>query len=131
MELPLLKPDLYASSAGSAPVLKGGRCHCGHVFFPMQRYGCESCGAWGEDLVPADLSGQGVLLYSAAVHIFRDEGYRVPFTVGSIQLDAGPVVRALVAGQALRPGQRVVAELAPTGEDEDRHLDLRFAPQSQ
>lgn len=34
----LLMPQLY--DGGSPPALQGGVCDCGHVFFPLQAYGC-------------------------------------------------------------------------------------------
>ena len=52
----LLKPGLYGPPAGEdAAVLRGGKCACGAVFFPMQSYGCEVCGRHGEALRPRDL----------------------------------------------------------------------------
>lgn len=134
----LLKAALYAPvdgvpRAGAPCVLSGGRCRCGYVFFPMQTYGCESCGATGEALTPAALSGQGTLLASATVH--RHHGERAaPFVVGTVQLQDGPVVRTLLAHEpdapALEPGQAVLAVLHPTeAQAEDGLvLDLRFEP---
>jgi uncharacterized OB-fold protein len=125
----LLKPELYAadpSQAGVA-VLRGGRCKCGHVFFPMQRYGCEKCGRATADLQTVDLKGQGVLAASVTVHLHARPERVAPFTVGSIKLDDGPVLRALLTGPLdnLAPGCRMVATLTAVGST-DGMLDLRF-----
>jgi len=95
-----LKPALYTQPADACapPMLRGGRCnHCGYVFFPMQTYGCERCGAMGDALQPASLAARGVLVASARVlyHVRRN---RVPpYVVVSVKLDTGPVVRSLLA----------------------------------
>jgi len=134
----LLKPHLYDAADGARPgaacTLRGGRCgRCGYVFFPLQRYGCERCGAHGDALAPATLSGQGVLLASAAVHVHEGR-HPAPFVVGTVQLRDGPVVRTLLdhdpAAPALAPGQPLQAVLRSAGIDEDGQplLDLRFAP---
>jgi uncharacterized OB-fold protein len=130
----LLKPSLY-SEEGSAvapdhPALLGGACACGYVFFPLQRYGCERCGS--VDLAPRTLSGTGKLLASARVHLHAGKTREAPFTVGSIALDDGPIVRTLIEedGAPLHPGDRMVTTLAPVIDDEGApRLDLRFAPQ--
>jgi uncharacterized OB-fold protein len=132
----LLKPGLYRAEgtddAPAAPALLGGACAaCGYVFFPMQRYGCEKCG--GQDLRPRVLSGAGTLLASARVHLHAGKGREAPFTVGSIQLDDGPIVRTLLAedGLAPAPGARMATTLVPTHDAQgEPRLDLRFAPEA-
>ena len=42
--------DAGTDAVPDRPALIGGRCVCGHVFFPMQTYGCEKCGRYGDDL---------------------------------------------------------------------------------
>jgi uncharacterized OB-fold protein len=125
----LLKPDLYAADASKADaaVLRGGRCTCGHVFFPMQRYGCEKCGRAGDDLQPVDLKGEGVLAASVTVHMHARPERIAPFTIGTIKLDDGPVLRALLTGSVdnLAPGCRMIATLTPV-DSADGLLDLRF-----
>jgi uncharacterized protein len=132
----LLKPGLYRAEGTDAaphhPALLGGECTaCGYVFFPMQRYGCEKCGS--VDLRPRALSGAGRLLASARVHLHAGKGREAPFTVGSIQLDDGPIVRTLLTedGPAPAPGMRMATALAPavTPEGEPR-LDLRFTAEA-
>ena len=125
----LLNPTLYAADASQtgAAVLRGGRCTCGHVFFPMQHYGCERCGRSDADLQPFDLTGQGVLAASVTVHMHARPERVAPFTIGTIKLDDGPVVRALLTGPVnhLAPGCRMIAILTSAGST-DGALDLRF-----
>jgi len=127
----LLKPMLYRRAGTAvrpdAPALLGGACACGHVFFPLQAYGCERCG--GADLQPRALSGAGRLLASARVHLHAGKGREAPFTVGSIRLEDGPIIRTLIEedGTRLRPGASMVAVLAPVTDLEGAvSLDLRF-----
>jgi uncharacterized OB-fold protein len=131
---PLLKPDLYAAcDGGDPPILLGGRCTCGHVFFPMQTYGCERCGATGSALAPAPLKGRGRLVATATVHLHADPARPAPFVVGTIALDDGPVVRTLIIDtkpEERRPGARVEAVLIAVARDDGTEaLDLRFRPE--
>jgi hypothetical protein len=131
-----LKPGLYRAEGTEAapghPALLGGACAaCGHVFFPMQRYGCELCGS--RELQPRVLSGAGRLLASARVHLHAGKGREAPFTVGSIQLDDGPIVRTLLVEDAppAAPGARMATTLAAVTDAEGApRLDLRFAPEA-
>ena len=124
----VLKPELFGVDAaqGGAVVLHGGRCSCGYVFFPMQRYGCEKCGLAGSDLAPRTLSGRGVLVASVTVHMHARPERKAPFTIGTIRLDDGPVVRTLLTGPLgdLRPGRRMRAALIASMDDSA--ADLRF-----
>lgn len=120
----LLKPTLYTTTGA----LLGGRCTCGHVFFPMQRHGCEVCGRHGADLQPMALRGRGTLLSSTVVHLHADKARPAPFTIGKVMLDDGPVVRTLLVDpeREIAPGTTMVATLVAVGES---LLDLRFAPE--
>lgn len=131
----LLKPALYAAGGSAAapghPALKGGRCTCGYVFFPFQSYGCEKCGRHGADLQPVDLTGRGRLIASATVHMHAAKNRPTPFTIVSVKLEDGPVVRTLLAeGETgdLVPGQAMVTVLVPAGDGKtgEPRLDLRF-----
>jgi uncharacterized OB-fold protein len=85
--------------------LRGVRCaSCGHVATPVQKFGCETCGAHGLDLVEVDLAGDGVVLNSVEVHR-RDEA---TVHLGSIHLTEGPMLRAILSEQA-SAGTRVTA----------------------
>jgi hypothetical protein len=127
-----LKPELY--DGGQPPSLRGGVCTCGYVFFPLQNYGCERCGRFGEDLRPKDLAGRGRLIASATVHLHSPDR-PTPFVVGSIALDDGPVVRTLLTDTPpnLAPGARMETVLVAIdpGEDGAPRVDLRFMPAAQ
>lgn len=126
-----LKPQLYALPADGRPVLRGGRCRCGHVFFPMQAYGCEACGATGEALTPVPLAGRGRLVASARVMLHARKDREPPFTVVTVKLDDGPVLRTLLDGNpeaTLRAGQPLYATLAEVNGPDGPALDLRFTP---
>ncbi len=139
----ILKPGLYGAEGTPAfpnhPSLKGGRCQCGYVFFPLQSYGCEVCGRSGDALQPQALSGCGTLIASATVHIHAAARtptgrtdvapHTAPFTIGSIKLDDGPTVRTLLVDvdeRALKPGQRMVSRLVSVATGAEPILDLRF-----
>ena len=131
-----LKPHLYTVPDGggaSVPQLRGGRCSCGYVFFPMQTYGCEVCGRAGDALQPALLRGQGALVASARVLLHANKDRTAPFVVVSVKLADGPVVRTLLVQDTtdrLAIGQPLQACLVEIGRDDagDPIVDLRFAP---
>lgn len=133
-QLPLLKPALYARGPDASPILLGGRCECGHVFFPMQTFGCERCGKHGDALQPISLRGRGTLRSAATVHVHADEKRPAPFVVGTIALDDGPVIRTLLLDapegaviDRVQPGTRVEAALIAVSIDGGQQaLDLRF-----
>jgi uncharacterized OB-fold protein len=127
--LPLLKPALYARGDDGKPVLLGGRCECGHVFFPMQTFGCERCGKFGPALQPFSLRGSGQLRSAATVHVHADPSRSAPFVIGTIALDDGPVIRTLLISAVPdheAPGTRVEAVLSPVEIANGHALDLRF-----
>lgn len=133
-----LKPELYTvPTAGSDGIaqLRGGRCACGHVFFPMQTYGCEVCGRTGDDLQPALLDGRGTLVASARVLLHAAKDRQTPFVVASIRLKDGPVVRTLLAEdstQRMPIGTPLQTRLVKVGRTEtgEALVDLRFAPEN-
>ena len=127
------RPALFRAEGTAAvpdhPALLGGRCRaCGYVFFPMQTYGCEACGA--EGLEPLALSGRGRLTSYARVHTHAGAGREAPFTVGTIALDDGAVLRALIdkgSEDRLRHGAAMVARLVPETRPGRGPYDLCFA----
>jgi len=132
MAEPLLEqPDLYGVDERGALVLFGVQCEsCGYTSFPPQYYGCEACGAAGDQLIPVSFSGGGVLLSFATVQFHYDPGYRVPFIVAAIRLDDGPVLRAEISGRnesELSIGKRVEAVLIPSGLDGEGRDLVRLA----
>jgi uncharacterized OB-fold protein len=128
----LLKPALYRTEGSAAdpahPALLGGACGCGYVFFPMQAFGCERCGR--TDVKERALSGRGRLLASARVHLHAGKHRQAPFTVGSIALVDGPIVRTILIDddEVFRPGDTVVTTLVDVHDAEgNAKRDLRFA----
>jgi uncharacterized OB-fold protein len=138
----LLKAELYQAEGTTEqpalPSLKGGRCSCGAVFFPMQNYGCEFCGRHGDALQPVALGGKGKLLSSATVHLHAAKSANptvkpltAPFTIGVIRLDDGPTIRTLIVGardKDLTPNAEMIAMLEPVGIENPSLVDLRFTP---
>jgi len=131
------RPALFRAQGTAAvpnhPALLGGRCRaCGYVFFPMQTYGCEACGS--TELEPLALSGRGRLTSFARVHVHAGGGREAPFTVGTIALDDGGVLRALIdqgSEDNLVHGAAVVAKLVPETRPNRGPHDLRFALETE
>ena len=93
------------------PSLCGQTCKlCGRVTFPPNPYGCEQCGAPRSLLEECILSGEGRLeAFATTFHSNRKDRV-VPYTVASIRLADGPVIRALMVQQTdegLSVGQAV------------------------
>jgi uncharacterized OB-fold protein len=126
-------PELYSPDSAGIPALTGGKCRaCGYVFFPPQRYGCESCGAPPEKLEAAELRGCGRLHSYATVHLYQGKDIEAPFTVGLIVLDEGPAIRSLLTSRTddgLTVGDRMNSVLIAAGSDPDGNemVELRFA----
>lgn len=105
------EPGLYEIDAGGTPQLAGIRCRrCGQVAYPAQAFGCERCGAVGDDLEPSAFTGRGTVLASAVVHLHRGRDIAAPFTVAAIQLAEGPTVRGVMDTNGhVAQGTRVAA----------------------
>jgi uncharacterized protein len=128
----LLKPSLYTQS-DAGPQLLGGVCRCGHVFYPMQTFGCEKCGAFGDALTPKALRARGTLITASVVQLHHDTRRPTPFAIGAILLDDGPVVRTLLSdvSLAVQLQARVRGEFVHvTQADGAPMLDLRFTKES-
>ena len=123
-------PELYAPDAQGAPSLNGGRCRsCGYVFFPPQSYGCEVCGS--ADLESIALAGRGTLRAFATVHLHQGKGIEAPFTVASILLEGGPIIRTILKERTdagLRIGDRMQSVFVPAGAEASGKeiVELRF-----
>jgi len=117
-------------SSGTEPALNGARClACDYVFFPPQFYGCEYCGASGEQLEAQSLRGNGALASFATVHLHQGKDMEAPFTVGVIVLDDGPAVRAILTqrtDEGLGIGDRMRAVVADTKSEGGGTHELRF-----
>jgi uncharacterized OB-fold protein len=114
-------PELY-DPEDSVPVLHGTRCEaCGSTFFPPLKIGCEICGADEQRLNAVPLPMSGVLYSVATVHVHGAKDIEVPFTVAEVQLDEGPLIRAVLAEPAEVDaiGSRVAGQWVVTRSDED------------
>jgi uncharacterized OB-fold protein len=123
-------PGLYDPD-DTVPTLRGTRCGaCSSTFFPPLGIGCEVCGATEDSLVPASIAPKGVLHSVATVHP-RAGDNDAPFTVAEIQLDDGPLIRAMMAEVAEIDaiGRRVEAQwsLVHTDADGTDVVEPRFA----
>jgi uncharacterized OB-fold protein len=104
-------PGFYDPTA-MVPSLAGSRCSsCGRVTFPALAIGCDACGAGEASLEPVDLETAGSLYTFATVHLHRGGDLEVPFTIGEVQLDAGPLIRVTMGPDQpdLAVGDRVRA----------------------
>jgi uncharacterized OB-fold protein len=129
------RPALYTlpDSRSELPLLRGGRCAaCGYLFFPMHRYGCESCGEGPERIEEELLPGTGTLRSFAVVHRHPGAEPAPPFAVGVIGLDRGPEIEAILESDdpsGWRIGSPMRATLVAIRRDEEGRevVDCRFA----
>lgn len=122
-------PALYdgGDPESTTPSLKGICCKsCGRVAFPPQSYGCERCGASGENLEACLLSSRGRLISFARVNMHHGKDIKVPFTIGEIKLEDGPVIRVTLVednNTAFSLGQLVEGILVPVTKDGSEQAD--------
>jgi len=127
--------DLYLDGA-TPPPLRGQKCSACHaVAFPPNPYGCETCGAPASALAEHPLEGRGQLRAFATTFVPPRKDMAAPFTVASIALKDGPVVRALMTvptDDSLRIGGAVRSVLVADGSAESGpRMQLRFEPVEQ
>lgn len=98
---------LWLPGDGDTALLWGRHCAaCATDSFPPQDYGCVVCGAYGDTFEACSLPAEGTLLTFTAVQVHETEP--VPFSLGDVELDCGPVVRGrLAADVAPQIGARV------------------------
>lgn len=122
-------PPLHVLGATpDGPVLLlGMRCACGHVAFPRQRFGCERCGRV-DGIADVELVARGTVATSATVHLQLNTTPAVPFTVGVIRLEDGPVVRAFL-DPGLKPGETAIGLVDVHRPDDIKALSF-VSPQS-
>lgn len=125
-----LQPGLYDPEL-EQPELHGTTCTvCRSVFFPVITLGCEKCGAVPDQLQATSLATSGSLHSVATVHMHAGKDIEAPFTVAEVQLDDGPLIRALMSGPATVAdiGRRVRAEWVASGApgDQEEKVEPRF-----
>jgi uncharacterized OB-fold protein len=121
---------------GDPPAIVAHRCRrCGRQAFPPDPYGCERCGAPGDELEPIELAAVGTIHALATVHRHHHPRPETPFTVATIVIDGdaggeGVTLKAVLAGDeaGARVGARVegVVVAWETDEDDTEIVDLRF-----
>lgn len=114
---------------GAVIALRGQHCrHCSRVAFPPNPYGCENCGAPGGALEDRPLAGRGRVLAFVDVNRAVRPNVSVPYRVGSIGLEDGPIIRALMnmdPGSALEVDDKVEAELVDISGNDTPQLRFR------
>jgi len=86
-----MKKPLFKTDNGTL-LLLGTECKsCRHRWFPALSFGCERCGAYGEELIDKEFRGTGRLLSRVEVA----EGTS-NFTLAMIRLDDGPVLGCII-----------------------------------
>jgi uncharacterized OB-fold protein len=103
-------------------LLIGWACRrCGQRGIPRQWFGCEGCGAPGAEIDESSFPALGVLRSSASVE--RHAVWPVPFMLGEIELDSGPIIHSfLSADTSWEPGMRVAGDAT----DESRQPYVTF-----
>ena len=119
---PLLPPQprsraaLQMSAAAAKGALRLQHCTaCGHITYPP-RDACPSCLSVRLDW--RDTAGAGEVLAETLVHATPDPYFRerLPWRVGAVRLDAGPMLMAHLHGDVAVPGRvRVTAHLDKSG----------------
>lgn len=116
----------------TAPHLRGQRCgNCGRVAFPPNPYGCETCGMSGDAVTDMRLAGRGRLLAFVTTNHANQRDIPVPYTVASIALEDGPVIRALMttpSDYGLKVNDIVEAVIVAAPSTEGTGQELRFRP---
>jgi uncharacterized OB-fold protein len=123
------QPGLY-DPAAETPSLAGSRCgECGRIAFPPVAIGCDVCGSGEGSLETVDLETAG-RLHSFGIVRRHHGDIDVPFAVGEVRLDAGPLIRAMMApGQGeLAIGQRMHAvwQVTRAGDQGDEVAEPAF-----
>lgn len=125
------KSSLFHEEPDGTITLQGVACaKCGHLAFPEQHYGCEKCGATGDDLQSRALVARGTLLSRATVNLHYGKDIDAPFVVGSIKLDDGPAVRCTLVEtdeSALAHGAVMVGQIVTNTKVDPQRAELRFA----
>jgi uncharacterized OB-fold protein len=106
---------LFEADESGLPTLLGSRCgNCARVDFP-KRGVCVSCGH--RDVTAVRLSGRGTVYESTRV-VRPPAGFTAAYVVGMVDLEEGPRVFALLAGDYVHGARvHVAARRLPSGDD--------------
>lgn len=119
-DLALQQPELHGTACAT----------CRSVFFPPITLGCEKCGAAPDQLQAMSLAAKGILHSIATVHMHAGKDIEAPFTIAEVQLDDGPLIRAVMSGAATAAdiGSYVRAEWVSVGagEEGEEKVEPRF-----
>jgi uncharacterized protein len=128
MGLTSAEPALYSVDDAGTPTLFGARDTAGNISFPFQTYGSESNGDHGSDLSRVELCGIGTVTATATVFRHASDTIATPFTVASVVLDEGPMIRAVLAdgSSGAQRGDKVRATTSEIAGREQPSYELRF-----
>ncbi|MEU6559871.1 Zn-ribbon domain-containing OB-fold protein [Nocardia nova] len=127
MSMSSAEPALYQVDSRGVPILYGARDSTGFVSFPYQEAGSLLTGEGGTALRRVQLSGRGRIVARATVHRHPAGDIAVPFTVASIVLQEGPLVRGILAGAGYGAvGDTVRATTVAVPESENTLCELQF-----
>ncbi|MBY8863398.1 hypothetical protein K7711_43505 [Nocardia sp. CA2R105] len=128
MDMTSAEPALYSVDDAGKPTLLGARDTAGNVTFPYQTFGSEHTGDHGPDLTQVGFAGTGTVLATTKVFGHPAQDRDSAFTVASIVLDEGPMIRGVLsAGTAAHIGDKVRAITCPVTRDGTEVAELRFA----
>jgi len=121
------EPTLYSVDEDGIPTLAGVRDTSGFVSYPQQDAGSLLNGDHDAQLTPVPLSGRGRIHATATVRLHPSPDIETPFTVASIVLDEGPLVRGVLdVAESGRIGDSVVATTTAIRRGDDELYELRF-----
>jgi uncharacterized OB-fold protein len=102
-------PRIWEKTENGAALIGWACGQCGQRGLPRQYFGCERCGAPGSDISESGISARGVLRSWASVE--RHAVWPVPFLLGEVELDDGPIVHSFLSAEtAWEPGMRVAGD---------------------
>lgn len=123
------EPDLYDVDDDGAPRLFGLRDSTGFVSYPFQEHGSENNGDHGERLRRVPLAGTGTIAAVTEIHLAPNRHVSAPYTLASVVLDEGPMVRSvLIDASDAGIGTRVRAVTVPIERGDGPVAELRFTP---
>ncbi|GAD82159.1 hypothetical protein FEK33_12200 [Nocardia asteroides NBRC 15531] len=126
------EPALYEVDEDGVPRLFGLRDSDGFVSYPFQEYGSENNGDHGDRVRRIALAGRGTVTAVTDIHLAPNHRVGAPYTLASIVLDEGPMVRSvLIDGRDAGIDTRVRAVTVTLERDSVQVAELRFTPITQ